>query len=340
MAMITFANFFAILASFAGLLSTLFNIPQWLYVVSLTLLLFISVIPCIFSLVSFFNLRTSRWMCFKLDICSYFLGTSFDGWLAQRMVEGTAICCNNNLTEPQTILFDEYFTLSGARRFENRGSEALNYTHVFQYKCYHQLLSETPLDGFAMPSGTFSELAPSEHDLEGVMKLMKTNRVCIYFKTGEITQRIAYDGGECSVSNFIYTHSKEHFVGTFKIQERRMKQLFYIKGIESIFPKLKVADFVKVRRGVMVMHYCGDKAFYQSLHGRDIVRVTLDKCRILSYEGSFHLQWNPCPWKMFSSKNLNIDCSTIPIFQKRPFQDEAVALAPWPSSSNPCPVYI
>lgn len=167
MAMITFANVFAILASVAGLLGTLFSIPQWLYVLSLTILLIVSVIPSFFSLVSFFNLKTSRWMCFKLDICSYFLGNSFDGWLAQRMVEGTAICCNNNLTEPQTILFDEYFTLSGARRFEHRGSEALNYTHAFQYTCYHQLLSETPLDGFAMPSGTFSELAPSEHDLDG-----------------------------------------------------------------------------------------------------------------------------------------------------------------------------
>lgn len=147
------------------------------------------------------------------------------------------------------------------------------------------------------------------------MKLVKTNRVCIYFKTGEITQRIAYDGGECSVSNFIYTHSKEHFVGTFKIEERRMKQLFYIKGIESIYPKLKVADFVKVRRGVLVMHYCGDKAFYRSLHGRDIVRVTLDECRILSYEGSFHLQW-----KIFSFQELkhqlehnpNLPKETIP----------------------------
>ncbi|KAG0604964.1 hypothetical protein M758_9G022500 [Ceratodon purpureus] len=290
MTMITFANVFAVLASIAGILANLVKIPVWINVTCLTILLFISLIPLVSSLITFLRLKTSRWMCLKLDIYSYILGSTFEGWLAQRMVEGKAICCNNNLKEPQTILFDEYFTFSRSRHdyFLKKTPVSLNYTCAFQYMCYHQPLAEPETDGFTTPGGTFSELERSEHDLDGVMKLVEIERVCIYFQTGEITQRISYDRDTqlCSVANFIYTHSKKHIVGQFVIKDlKRIKQLFYMKGIESDYPKLKVAKFVKMRRGVMVMHYSGDVAFYNQLRVKDIVRVKLDKCETLSYEG-------------------------------------------------------
>jgi hypothetical protein len=75
------------------------------------------------------------------------------------------------------------------------------------------------------------------------MELVKTERMCIYFKTGEITQRRSYDAatGLCSVANFIFAHSKKHIVGQFPIKNlTRVKQLVYLKGIESDFPKLKI----------------------------------------------------------------------------------------------------
>lgn len=290
MTTITFTNVVAAVASIAGILAASFNIPKWLNIACLSILLFVSLIPLVFSLISFVKLKTSRWICFKLDMYSYILGSSFEGWLAQRMVEGRGICCNNNLKEPQTILFDEYFTFAGFKQLETRVPLSLNYTlNTIRFSCYHQPFCQPETDGFAIVGGTFSELDVDDMNLDEVMQLVKFERVCIYFNTGEITQRITYDGGrgECVVVNFIYTHSKAHIVGLFEIYDlSRIKQLFYMKGMESIHPKLKVAEFVKIRRGVIVMHYQGDMAFYKRLCVEDIVRVKLDKCELLSFEGA------------------------------------------------------
>jgi hypothetical protein len=111
--------------SIAGILSKLVEIPVWIHVTCLAIL---PLIPIAFSLTTSFRLK-SRWMCFNLDICSFILGFSFEGWLARRMVEGKQICCNNNLKEPQTILFDEYFPFSGCRQyFQRKAPVPLNYT--------------------------------------------------------------------------------------------------------------------------------------------------------------------------------------------------------------------
>ena len=75
---ITFDNVFAVLASIAGILSKLVEIPVRIHVTCLAIL---PLIPIAFSLTTSFRLK-SRWICFNLDICSFILGFSFEGWLS------------------------------------------------------------------------------------------------------------------------------------------------------------------------------------------------------------------------------------------------------------------
>lgn len=280
-----FANLAAVLLSLFGIIHVFMEIPSWLQLTVAIIGFILSSIPMAISIYAYLTMKNGRILQLKLDILKYMLGSLYDDYLYDKMVKGKGICCNNNFREPVIVQANAYYTWKNSKKPKRSKIMEIPFFPEDKLDCYLQSLSEDPSGGFKVKKHGFM-VAGEKIKFSDLDQVLDNQRLCCIITTGEITVRLYFDDGIVTVINQIANTKHWAEIGEFEIKKKDFIDILCLKYMENLYPQYKAGEFVKMRRGVILLHYKGDFEFYSRFKRDSLCYTRLEDLELITCEGS------------------------------------------------------